>query len=294
MDIKNLVTFIQVAELSNFTKAAQTLGYSQSTISFQIKQLEQELDCQLFERINHTVALTERGRELLEYAHKITRLADEMIDDAKEEPEIHGNIRLAMADSLCSSLLDHSFLEFRNRYPGINLRIANAGTDELLRLMNHNEADAILTLDSHLYNADYVIVGEEEIKTYFVASPSHPLATASHLDIRDLLDHPFILTEKGMSYRRLLDETLAASSLEVRPVLELGRTDLICNVVEQGIGISFLPEYVIRDRIEAGTLVTLPVEDIDIRVWKQLIHHRDKWISPQLKEVLKYCLEREF
>ena len=294
MDIKNLVTFIQVAELSNFTKAAQTLGYSQSTISFQIKQLEQELDCQLFERINHTVALTERGRELLNYAHQITRLAEDMIDDAREQTEIHGHIRLAMADSLCSSLLDHSFLEFRNRYPGINLRIANAGTDELLRLMNHNEADAILTLDSHLYNADYIIVGEEEIKTYFVASPSHPLATASHLDIRDLLDHPFILTEKGMSYRRLLDETLAASSLEVRPVLELGRTDLICNVVEQGIGISFLPEYVIRDRIEAGTLVTLPVEDIDIRVWKQLIHHRDKWISPQLKEVLKYCLEREF
>lgn len=294
MDIKNLVTFIQVAELSNFTKAAQTLGYSQSTISFQIKQLEQELDCQLFERINHTVALTERGRELLEYAHKITRLADEMIDDAKEEPEIHGNIRLAMADSLCSSLLDHSFLEFRNRYPGINLRIANAGTDELLRLMNHNEADAILTLDSHLYNADYIIVGEEEIKTYFVASPTHPLATASHLDIRDLLDHPFILTEKGMSYRRLLDETLAASSLEVRPVLELGRTDLICNVVEQGIGISFLPEYVIKDRRNEGRLVTLPVTDVDIRVWKQLIHHRDKWVSPQLKEVLQYCLEREF
>jgi len=294
MDIKNLITFIQVAELSNFTKAAQILGYSQSTISFQIKQLEQELDCQLFERINHTVALTERGRELLNYAHQITRLAEDMIDDAKEQTEIHGHIRLAMADSLCSSLLDHSFLEFRNRYPGINLRIANAGTDELLRLMNHNEADAILTLDSHLYNADYIIVGEEEIKTYFVASPSHPLATASHLDIRDLLDHPFILTEKGMSYRRLLDETLAASSLEVRPVLELGRTDLICNVVEQGIGISFLPEYVIKDRRNEGRLVTLPVTDVDIRVWKQLIHHRDKWVSPQLKEVLQYCLEREF
>lgn len=294
MDIKNLVTFIQVAELSNFTKAAQTLGYSQSTISFQIKQLEQELDCQLFERINHTVALTERGRELLEYAHKITRLVNEMMDDAKELTEIHGNIRLATADSLCSSLLDHNYKEFRTRYPGISLKIIPAGTDELLRLMNHNEADAILTLDSHVYNADYVIVGEEEIKTYFVASPSHPLAAASHLDIHDLLDHPFILTEKGMSYRRLLDETLAASSLEVRPVLELGRTDLICNVVEQGIGISFLPEYAVKDLIDEGRLAALPVNDIDIRVWKQLIHHRDKWISPQLKEVLKYCLEREF
>lgn len=294
MDIKNLITFIQVAELSNFTKAAQILGYSQSTISFQIKQLEQELDCQLFERINHTVALTERGRELLNYAHQITRLAEDMIDDAKEQTEIHGHIRLAMADSLCSSLLGEPYVEFRQRYPGITLQITPAGTGEMLRLMNHNEADAIMTLDSHVYNADYVIVGEEEIKTYVIAAPSHPLASVSKLTVRDLLDQPFILTEKDMSYRRLLDEHLASASLEVRPVLELGRTDLICNLVEQGIGISFLPEYVIRDRIEAGTLVTLPVTDINISVWKQLIHHRDKWVSPQLKEVLKYCLEREF
>lgn len=294
MDIKNLVTFIQVAELSNFTKAAQILGYSQSTISFQIKQLEQELGCQLFERINHTVALTERGRELLEYAHKITRLADEMMDDAKELTEIHGNIRLATADSLCSSLLDYNYKEFRTRYPGISLKIIPAGTDELLRLMNHNEADAILTLDSHVYNADYVIVGEQEVRTFFIASPDHPLTSSDHLTMRDLLNHPFILTEKDMSYRRLLDEQLAASSLEIRPILELGRTDLICDMVEIGIGISLLPEYVIKDRRNEGRLVTLPVTDVDIRVWKQLIHHRDKWVSPQLKEVLQYCLEREF
>ena len=294
MDIKNLITFIQVAELSSFTKAGQELGYSQSTISSQIKLLELELGCQLFERINHTVALTERGRELLDYAHRITRLAEEMVDDAKELTEIHGHIRLATADSLCSSLLGPEFSAFRKRYPGITLQITPAGTGEMLRLMNHNEADAIMTLDSHVYNADYVIVGEAEIRTYFVSSPTHPLASASHLDLRDLLDQPFILTEKGMSYRRLLDEHLAASSLEIQPVLELGRTDLICNLVEQGNGISFLPEYVIRDHLESGRLVILPVEDVDIRVWKQLIHHRDKWISPQLKEVLQYCLEREF
>ena len=73
MDIKNLNTFILVAEMNSFTKAAEKLGYSQSTISFQIKQLEQELNSQLFERINHTVALTEKGREVLEYAHQIRR-----------------------------------------------------------------------------------------------------------------------------------------------------------------------------------------------------------------------------
>ena len=65
MEIRNLITFVQVAELNSFTKAAKALGYSQSTISFQIKQLETELDCLLFERINHTISLTEKGRELL-------------------------------------------------------------------------------------------------------------------------------------------------------------------------------------------------------------------------------------
>lgn len=78
MDIKNLNTFILVAEMNSFSKAAVKLGYSQSTVSFQIKQLEQEFNSQLFERINHTVALTEKGREVLEYAHQISKLTKEL------------------------------------------------------------------------------------------------------------------------------------------------------------------------------------------------------------------------
>ena len=145
MDTKNLTTFIYVAELRSFTKAADRLGYSQSTVSFQIKQLETELACQLFERINHTVQLTEKGREVLEYAHQINRMTRELKDSMKEETA-SGYIRLAMADSLCTSLLSRDFLHFRELYPNIALKIIAAGTEEMFRLMNHNEADAILTL----------------------------------------------------------------------------------------------------------------------------------------------------
>ena len=77
MELRNLITFIHVAELGSFTKAAEQLGYSQSTISFQIKQLEEELGCLLFERINHTVTLTQRGHELVTYAHQVRSLTDE-------------------------------------------------------------------------------------------------------------------------------------------------------------------------------------------------------------------------
>ena len=293
MDIKNLTTFIYVAELRSFTKAADRLGFSQSTVSFQIKQLETELSCQLFERINHTVHLTEKGREVLEYAHQINRMTRELKDSMKEEVSF-GYIRLAMADSLCTSLLSKDFLRFRELYPNISLKIIAAGTEEMFRLMNHNEADAILTLDNHIYNAEYRILREEKVRTFFVAGAGTRIASASSLSIEELLLQPFILTEKGMSYRRLLEEKLAELSLEVQPVLEIGSTELICSLVEQGAGISFLPEYVIKDRVKAGTLVCLPVSGLEIHVWKQLLYHRNKWVSPQMEMVLKYCVDREF
>ena len=293
MDTKNLPTFIYVAELRSFTKAADRLGFSQSTVSFQIKQLETELSCQLFERINHTVHLTEKGREVLEYAHQINRMTRELKDSMKEEAS-SGYIRLAMADSLCTSLLSRDFLHFRKLYPNISLKIIAAGTEEMFRLMNHNEADAILTLDNHIYNTEYRILREEKVRTFFVAGAGTRIASASSLSIEELLLQPFILTEKGMSYRRLLEEKLAELSLEIQPVLEIGSTELICSLVEQGAGISFLPEYVIKDRVEAGTLVCLPVSGLEIHVWKQLLYHRNKWVSPQMETVLKYCVSREF
>ena len=293
MDTKNLTTFIYVAELRSFTKAADRLGFSQSTVSFQIKQLETELSCQLFERINHTVHLTEKGREVLEYAHQINRMTRELKDSMKEEVS-SGYIRLAMADSLCTSLLSRDFLRFRELYPNISLKIIAAGTEEMFRLMNHNEADAILTLDNHIYNTEYRILREEKVHTFFVAGAGTRIASASSLSIEELLLQPFILTEKGMSYRRLLEERLAELSLEIQPILEVGSTELICSLTEQGAGISFLPEYVIKDRVKAGTLVCLPVSGLEIHVWKQLLYHRNKWVSPQMEKVLKYCVDREF
>ncbi len=294
MDIKNLISFIHVAELGSFTKAAEKLGFSQSTVSFQIKQLETELDAQLFDRINHTVVLTEKGREVLNYAHQISKLTQELRDSMQHEREVVGHIRLAMADSFCHTLLGEDFHQFRERYPGITLKIIAAGTQEMFRLIDHNEADAILTLDNHIYNAEYVIVREEKVKTHFVAGPDCPLRQMEEVTVYQLLQYPFILTEKGMSYRRLMDEKLAGMSLEIRPVLEIGSTDLICSLVEQGIGISFLPDYVTAEAVEKGKIFCLNVKDFDIEIWKQLLYHRDKWVSPQLESVLQYCINKEF
>lgn len=294
LDIKNLITFIHVAELASFTKAAEARGYSQSTVSFQIKQLETELNAQLFERINHTVVLTDRGQEVLKYAHQMLQLTQELETQMRNEEALSGHVRLAMADSLCDSLLSEQFLEFRRRHPGITLKITTTGTEEMFRLINHNEVDAVLTLDAHLYDTEYVILKEQKAGAHFVAAAGSPLCQSKTLSIHTLLQHPFILTEKGMSYRRLLDEKLARMSLEIQPVLEIGNTDLICALVEQGVGISFLPDYVTAQKVAAGRLVNLHVEDFGIELWKQLLYHRGKWVSPQMNAVMQYCMDRVF
>ncbi len=294
MDLKTLTTFISVAELSSFTKTARTLGYSQSTISFQIRQLEEELNAQLFERINHTVVLTERGKEVLRYAYQVQQLTTELTETMEDRSGPRGHIRLAMADSLCDSLLSRQFLTFRERHPNITLKIIAAGTEEMFHLVNHNEVDAILTLDNHIYNTEYVIAREKQVAMHFVASPASPLCRAGSLSVEELVRQPFLLTERNMSYRRLLDEKLAALSLEIHPLLEIGSTALICSLVEQNAGISFLPDYVTAEKAAAGSLVYLPTGDFSVEVWKQLLYHRDKWVSPQLAAVLDYCIEREF
>ena len=294
MDLKNLLTFMHVAELNSFTRAGQKLGFSQSTVSFQIKQLERELGTQLFERINHTVVLTEKGRDVLKFAHQISKMTQELDKRLQNEEEVSGNVRIAMADSLCDNMLQEGFGEFRDRYPGISLKIITAGTEEMFRLLNQNEADAVLTLDNHIFHAEYVIAREERAGVHFVADSENPLCEREELFPEDLAGQPFLLTEKGMSYRRLMDEKFAELSMEILPVLEIGSAGLICSLVEQGAGISFLPDYVTEEKGRAGRLRYLPVKTSESEIWKQLLYHRDKWVTPQLDSALAYLSEREF
>ena len=94
MDLRSLETFLEVAERSSFTRAGEYLGYSQPTVSFQIRQLEQELGVPLFDRIGHTVTLTDAGREALDYAQRICNLSREMTMGARQDQTIRGSIRM--------------------------------------------------------------------------------------------------------------------------------------------------------------------------------------------------------
>lgn len=294
MELRNLITFIHVAELGSFTKAAEQLGYSQSTISFQIKQLEDELDCLLFERINHTITLTEKGHELVSYAHQIRSLTDEFKNSLEEEKNCNGHIHIVTPDSVCDDMINNRYIDFHNKYPDISIKFTNADTAVMFDMLDHNEADIIITLDAHSYRKDYIIVKEELLSMHFVASPNSKFAEIKNLSIKDIINQPFVLTEYGQGYRKVLDNELAKMSLEITPVLEIGRTDIITSIIANGDMISYLPDFVTKDMVNKGKLCYLDVCDMNIDIWKQLIYHKNKWMSRSLRTFIDYIKENEF
>lgn len=295
MEIRNLISFVHVAEMNSFTKAAEALGYSQSTISFQIKQLETEFNCLLFERINHTITLTDKGEELLKYAHSINALTEEFVEKINSQKQLEGSIHFVAPDSICDDMIVSNHSKFREKYPLINLKFTNADTQVMFEMLDNNEADAIITLDNHVYQKDYVIAKEEPVEMHFVAHKSSPFANKKNLSIKDIADQPFILTEKSIGYRRAFDKELAKRSIEITPLLEIGRTDIITKILEDNEDyISYLPDFTTKEKVASGELVYLDVTDIKTDIWKQLIYHKNKWLSRSLKAFLEYVKENEF
>ena len=294
MELRNLITFTHVAEQGSFTKAAELLGYSQSTVSFQIRQLEEELECLLFERINHTITLTERGRELVSYAHQILALTDEFKEKPNKEKKLTGHIRLVTPDSVCEDMVNAHYIDFHNKYPFITIRFTTADTNVMFDMLDHNEADLIITLDRHSYNKDYIIAKEQQLSMHFVTNAKSKFAGITGLSIQDIAKEPFILTEYGQGYRRVFDRELAKKSIDITPVLEIGRTDIITSVLAQSDMISFLPDFVTKPLVDSGELCYLDICDMNIEIWKQLIYHKNKWMSKSLKTVMEYIKEFEF
>ena len=293
MELRNLYTFIHVAELGSFTRAAELLGYSQSTISFQIKQLEDELGCLLFERINHTITLTERGHELVAYAHKVRALTDDFKENLTKE-DCRGHIHIVTPDSVCEEIIYSHYIDFHKKHPAISVKFTNADTTVMFDMLDHNEADAIITLDSHTYRRDYVIAKEEPLSMHFVTNANSKFAGVRGLTMKDIAAEPFILTEYGQGYRRVFDKELAKKSLDITPVLEIGRTDIITRILTEGDMISFLPDFVTKDLKAEGKLTYLDITDMNVDIWKQLIYHKNKWVSKSLKLFIDYITAHEF
>ena len=286
MELRTIQTFLHVAELHSFSQAAREQGYSQSAVSAQIAQLEAELGTPLLDRVGKTVRLTEAGETFLDYARTLLATAQQAQAALQPTQQVRGRLRIALADSVCSAFLPDLLQRYHALCPQVELVLCTATADEMLQRLRTNQMDLAYTLDRPLAQPSFVLAVDEPEPICFVAPPDHPLAGREDLTLEELTRQDFLLTERGMSYRDALDQCLAARRLSLRPCLEMGSAALLGQLVERGMGMSFLPEYIVRDALAAGRLARVQAPDCRIEMRRQLFYHRDKWLTPQMKRFI--------
>ncbi|MCI8284824.1 MAG: hypothetical protein HFE90_06090 [Firmicutes bacterium] len=146
-------------------------------------------------------------------------------------------------------------------------------------------------MDQKIYFPEWFKVYEQPEKIFFVASADSALTGEKHISIERLLQEPLYLTEKGIGYRYALEQVLAEKGFELHPFWEVGNTDIITKFMLKNKGISFLPEYVVRDYLKEGRLKILDTECSEIVMWSQLVHHRDKFVTPQMNLFIELMLK---
>ena len=147
MELRNINTFLHIAELHSFSRTARQLGYSQSAVSSQIAQLEAELGAPLFDRVGKTVRLTGAGETFLGYARTLLATVEQAQAALQLPQQISGRLRIALADSVCSTFLPDLLQRYHAQFPQVELVLCTATDDGMLQMLTTNQVDLAYTLD---------------------------------------------------------------------------------------------------------------------------------------------------
>ena len=278
MELRQLKSFLKIAEVQSFSEAAKEMGYSQSALSVQIHSLEQELGVKLFDRMGRQVTLTPPGEELSRRAQPILQEVDELEGVMHDRPPAAA-LRLGMIESLCKARMPQMVDYVSRHYPQLHITITIDSPSVLLDAMNHNKVDLVYVLDKPLYDTKWVKVFQRRENIVFVSSIDSPLAARKDIPLEEVIRQPFFLTEKADNYRL----SLAARQLALDPLLEVSDTGFILDMVQRNLGLSFLPQYVVENSIYRDQLQVLDVKDFRMHMYRQLFYHKDKWLTQAMK-----------
>lgn len=288
METKQLITFKVAAENLNFTQTAKILKFAQSSVTAQIKSLEEELDTKLFERLGKRIYLTESGKQFKHYADKMIALSEEakLVTSGVKEPS--GTIVIGAQESQCTYRLPPILKEFKKQFPNIKLVFKPAHSDELAKEeLRKGNLDIAFIMDivkpGNLLTTEPLT--QDEMK--LVAAPEHPLASKNIVLTKDLEQETFLLTEKGCSYRTILEDTLSEADVFPTNKFEFVSIEAIKQCVIADLGIAILPAMVVERDINDGRMKELKWEQTIPPFYTQIAWHRDKELTIPIQSFIE-------
>lgn len=290
MELKYLNTFKKIVEEGSFTKAAERLNYTQSTITFQIGQLEQELSAKLFERIGRKMVLTKAGEQLIPYVEDVLNSVDRMKNFEEDLKSLKGDLRIGVAETLLSYKIPPILKAFHAKAPNARL---------FLRSMNcYDIRDELIigTLDMGVFYNDIGGLGTNletiPLKTYETALFASPTVKARYPDFitpNRTIPVSFIINEPNCIFRQMFEQYLREKSLRFDNTVELWSIQTIKQLVQNDVGITYLPKFAAEQESRLGTLAEIPTDLSEHTITAVCGYHKNKWVSPLMKLFGELC-----
>jgi len=278
MDLDQLHTFLEIVRLKSFSKAAGTCFRTQPAISAQVRQLEQELNTSLFDRLGTRIALTPAGRIIAEYAEQILDLRRRAVDAINELERVpRGAIMIAANESTCMYVLPKVFSEYARRFPNVQLLVDRQYGGRVVQAVMENLADFGFTqLPVGERKLQVVKIHTDEIK--LITPPGHPLAELESVTARDVVGSALLLPKSGNTRVRLNAWLEPVDDL-IQVGMELDSTEMIKRFVMAGLGISFVAESHCREESGAGRLAVVSLAPEPLVRQIGLVYRKDKALS---------------
>lgn len=286
LTLQQLKVFATIARYGNLGLAANELCLSKGAVSQSLQELERQLGTPLFDRIHPGLQLNNEGRLLQPAAEELlTRMQDiENLFSPDAEPS--GQLRLGASQTIGNYLLP-TLLASRKQELGLPPKVTITNTHKLCHALANFELDLAL-IEGENHHPDLIADPWLQDEMLVVAHPDHPLANQGTLTLSRLADETWVLRELQSGSREQFIQQIQPALPRWQAGLELNTLEAVMLAVEKGLGISFISRLAVSDRLQAGRLVVLPLEQ---RFPRQLslIWHKQKYHSASLRHFIHFC-----
>jgi DNA-binding transcriptional LysR family regulator len=278
MDFDQLETFLEVARLCSFSRAAERRFRTQPAISSQIRAMEEEVGARLLDRSGGRVAVTAAGKVFQKYAEDLLEARRVMMLTIAEMHRVpRGEIVVSANEGTCLHILPEVFAEFKRQYPGVAVNVKRSERQKILEAMIDNSCDfGVVSLPVHDKRFTVVPIHRDELVV--ITSPHHPLARRGEASLAEVAEYPLLLPKIGRT-RDALENLFHERRLKPTISMELDSSELLKRFVAADVGVGFIPRSNVAEDLQAKALVALTISDATIQRDLALVFRKDNALS---------------
>ncbi|GCF95098.1 LysR family transcriptional regulator [Enterococcus florum] len=283
MELKNLYTIKKIVETGSYQKTAHALNYAQSTITFQVQQIERELDIQLFEKKGKRMVLSQAGKEVFPLITQVLDSSEKLASYNHSKTDLHGSLKIALPESLITYKMQPILKAFKEKAPFVHLSLQVMNCYKIYDEMMNGTIDLAIHYDVKKYSPN---IRTKEIASYPLTLISSPLLDDAERDFtkanqKKAICH--IQNDTNALYLKIFNQYLKEKKIILETEMELWSIESIKRSVESNLGIAFLPRFTVEEELANRKLIELETDLSETNFTAIYALNSNRWMSPELE-----------